>query len=123
MSIEWVAFRLARFHSKGLVVRGTFAEFAHRQALEEYSNAFSLLTVPRALTVAMWHHPLIAPFPDIDDRWLVVLKSALESARDAIVETPHLGDAYMYIPPELGAVMSWDRVAMGQRLNNWHLST
>jgi hypothetical protein len=56
-------------------------------------------------------------------RWLVVLKSALESARDGIVKSLNLSDAYMYIPPEVGAVMSSDMIAVGQHLNNWHLST
>jgi hypothetical protein len=68
-STEWVAVQLARFHSKGLVMRGT--THARRHALEEYTSALSLLTKPRKLTVAMWHHPLIAPFPDICDRTLV----------------------------------------------------
>jgi hypothetical protein len=76
-STEWAAIRLARIESSGLVKRGTSAQFACRQALEEYNNALSLLMEPRKLTVAMCHHPLILPFPDICDRWLLVLKCAL----------------------------------------------
>ena len=120
-STEWAAFRIARFDSKGLVMRGTSAEFARRHALQEYTNAISLLTEPRKLTVAMSHHPLIAPFPDICDRWLFVLKDALESARDCVLKTPNISDAYMYIPPEVGAILSRDRVAVEKRLSNWHL--
>ena len=102
-------------------MRGTSAEFARRHALQEYTNAISLLTEPRKLTVAMSHHPLIAPFPDICDRWLFVLKDALESARDCVLKTPNISDAYMYIPPEVGAILSRDRVAVEKRLSNWHL--
>lgn len=109
--------------AKDLLSGGTSAQFACRHALEEYNNALSLLVEPRKLTVAMCHHPLILPFPDISDRWLVVLKSALENARDGIVKTPNLSDAYMYIPPDVGVQMSSDRVAVGKRLRNLHLST
>lgn len=122
-STEWVAFRLARIGSKRLVKRGTSTQFACRHALEEYRNALSLLMQPRKLTVAMCHHPLILPFPDICDRWLVVLKGALENARDGIVRNPNLSDAYMYIPPDVGVDMSSDRVAVGELLRNLHLST
>lgn len=122
-STEWAAFRLARIGSKGLIKRGTSAQFACRHALEEYNNALSLLMEPRKLTVAMCHHPLVLPFPSICDRWLVVLKSALENARDGIVKTPNLNDAYMYIPPDVGVDMSPDRVAVGERLRNLQLST
>lgn len=120
-STEWAAFRIARFDSKGLTIWGTSDDFARRHALQEYKNALSLLTGPRKLTVAMCHSPLIAPFLDISDRWLIVLKSALENAWDGIVRTPNLSDAYMYLPPEVGAVISSDRVEVGNHLSNWHL--
>jgi hypothetical protein len=122
-STQWAAFRLARIESSGLVKRGTSAQFACRQALEEYNNALSLLMEPRKLTVAMSHHPLILSFPDICDRWLLVLKCALENARDGIVKTPTLDVAYMYIPPDVGVDMSSDMVAVGMRLGELHLST
>lgn len=122
-STEWAAFRIARFDSKGLTMRGTSADFARGHALREFKSALSLLTEPRKLTVAMRHSPLVQPFPDISDRWLIVLKTALENARDGIVRTPNLSDAYMYSPPEVGAVMSSDRVAVGKRLSSWHLDS
>ena len=104
-------------------MRGTSPQFACRRALEEYKNVLSLLTEPRRLTVAICHHPLIAPFPDISERWLLLLKSALESARDGTLETPNLSAAYTYIPPEVGTMMSADRVAVAQRLRSLHLDT
>lgn len=104
-------------------MRGTSADFARGHALREFKSALSLLTEPRKLTVAMRHSPLVQPFPDISDRWLIVLKTALENARDGIVRTPNLSDAYMYSPPEVGAVMSSDRVAVGKRLSSWHLDS
>lgn len=122
-STEWAAYRLARIDSRGLVKRGTSAQFACRRALEEYNSALSLLKEPRRLTVAMCHHPLILPFPEICDRWLVVLKSILERARDATVITPNLNEAYMYIPPEVGVHMSSDMVALWNRYSNLHLGT
>jgi hypothetical protein len=120
-SAEWAAFRLAKYDSKGLVRRGTSLGFARRHATEEYINALSLLTTPRKLSMPMSHHPLIAPFTDISDPWLVMLKSALENARDDTKQTANLGDAYMYIPPELGSIMSHDRVAVGERLQMRYL--
>lgn len=62
-STEWAAYRLARIASKGLVKRGTSAQFACRRALEEYNSALSLLKEPMRLTVSMCHHPLILLFP------------------------------------------------------------
>lgn len=121
-SSEWAAFRLARIDSRGLVKRGTSAQFACRHALEEYNNALILLTTPRKLTVAMCHHPLLLPFPDICDRWLVVLKGVLESARNGTVKNPNLNDAYMYIPPEVGVHISPKRAELQKRLGNLHLA-
>ena len=117
-SCEWAAFRTAKFDSKGLVKRGTSAESALRHAVAEYNNALSLLTTPRKLSDVMVHHPLIAPFPDISDRWLYVLKCSLEIARDGARETGDVSDAYTYIPPEVGAIISKGRVAVRHRLQN-----
>lgn len=115
-STEWAAFRVARRESKGLVIRGASADCALGRALQEYTNAFSLLTTPRKLSSIMVHHPLIAPFPDISDRWLFVLKDQLEVARDGTREAADVSDAYMYIPPEVGAIISKERRAVGVQL-------
>lgn len=117
-SCEWAAFRVAKCASKGLVNRGASAGFALRRALEEYNNARSLLVTPRKLSAVMVHQPLVAPFPDISDRWLYVLKFALENARDGSRETGEVSDAYTYIPPEVGAIISKERVAVRHRLRN-----
>lgn len=117
-SCEWAAFRAAKCDSKGLVKRGASAGFALRQAVEEYNNALSLLTTPRKLSNVMVHHPLIAPFPDISDWWLGVLRFSLQIARDGARETGEVSDAYTYIPPEVGAIISKERVAVRHRLRN-----
>lgn len=117
-SAEWAAFRLAKIHSRGLVMRGTSEGFALRCALEEFNNVFTLLTTPACLSVPIGHHPLIAPFPDIDDRWLLVLKSALEMSRDVPLRPDASCNAQMYIPPELGAIVSRERIGVGNRLRN-----
>ena len=120
-STEWAAFRVARAATRLLVGRGTSAQFARRHAIQEYNNALSLFAEPRKLTVSMCHGPLITPFPDLSDRWLIVLKDALQTARDGTMETPNVSDAYSYIPPDVGANMSADRFAVGKRLENLHL--
>lgn len=117
-SCEWAAFRVAKCDSKGLVKRGASVGSALRHALEEYNNALSLLITPRKLSAVMVHHPLIAPFPDISDRWLHVLKFSLEIARDGKRETGEVSDAYTYTPPEVGAIISKERVAVRHRLRN-----
>ena len=115
-SCEWAAFRVAKWEGKGLVKRGYSAGSAIRHAVEEYNNALSLLTIPRKLCDVMVHHPLIAPFPDISDRWLYVLKCSLEIARDGSRESGEVSDAYTYIPPEVGAIISKARVAVRHAL-------
>lgn len=117
-SCEWAAFRVAKCDSKGLVKRGASAGFALRQAVEEYNNALALLTKPRKLSHVMVHHPLIAPFPEISDRWLGVLKFSLEIARDGARETGEISDAYTYFPPAVGAIISKERAAVRHRLQN-----
>ena len=115
-STEWAAFRVARCESKGLVRRGASSGFALRHALQAYTNAFSLLSTPRKLVDIVVQHPLIAPFPDIGDRWLSVLKDTLEHARDGMREGDDPRTAYIYIPPELGAIVSKQRLAVGVQL-------
>lgn len=81
-SAEWAAFRVAKIESRGLVLRGTSPGFARRRALEVFHNVFTLLTIPRKMSVSIPHHSLIAPFPDISDRCLLMLKAALEFEGD-----------------------------------------
>ena len=92
-SLEWAAFRLAKSNSKGLVMRGTSTVIAFWHALEENSNVLSLLTTPKKLTVAMWHRPLIAPFPNNSHWWLYMLKSGLEIAKDVTMEIVNQSNA------------------------------
>lgn len=114
-SAEWAAFRLAKNDTRGLVARGTSQGFALRRAVEEFENVLSLLTSTTMLSVPISHHALIAPFPDLSDKWLLILKSALEIARDGTLQIG-AGDAHIYIPPLVGAIISKERIAVGNRL-------
>lgn len=120
-STEWAAFRIAKIDSRGLVMRGTSTAFALRRALEVFNNVLTLLTTPRKLSVSIAHHSLIAPFPHIPDRLLLMLRSALEIARDGRLQTDVVNDAYLYIPPEVGAIISTDRIAVRNRLHHMTL--
>jgi hypothetical protein len=116
-STEWAAFRIAKIDSRGLVKRGTSTSFAHRRAIEVFNNVLTLLTTPRKLHVCIPHDCLIAPFPDISDRCLLMLRFALEIEGDG---TPHpdvVSDAHCYIPLEVGAIISQARVAVRNRLS------
>lgn len=113
-SAEWAAFRIAKIDSRGLVKRGTSTGFALQRALEVFNNVLTLLTTPKKLYVSIAHHSLIAPFPDISDRCLLWLRFALDIEADGSPQH----DAYLYIPPEVGTIISKDRIAVRHRLRN-----
>ena len=96
---------------QGPCYAGYIAGICLRRAVEEFENVLSLLTSSTVLSVPIAHEALIAPFPHMSDRWLLILKSALEIARDGILQIG-LGDAHMYIPPVLGAIISRERIAV-----------
>ena len=115
-SAQWASFRVAKIDSRGLVLRGTSTGFAQRRALEVFNNVFTLLTTPRKMSVSTPHHSLIAPFPDISDRCLLMLKSALEFEGDGTRVGDVRGDAVWYIPPKVGATVFKDRIGGGNQL-------